>query len=306
MGDSAMFRKLICAAAVILAALSCSKDDGELDIFASNEVCQTVKHDFYRRYSQDVEITRAARYAEGDMTQIEFVDTDGLKCTAIYKEHTWMMTQKEYCKDGLAFLGQLPANIARAYIRTGIDGEDYDDDNSYVIEVSRNGADRKVYEFEFYAPYSEGDLEYENYDCHVLVGEDGELIDVLHSGINRSIWWYDMSDAISSVRNKYPDALILAAINDSGTNTLYIKDRGILKTVKTDHDDKWKETSYRLADNFELPENVRAEYLAYKSENPTFEYSEIYSIERKDGLYYGLTMLVFKNDVVSRTIYIKA
>lgn len=278
-----------------------------MDEFESGKVSDFIKSDFYQRYSEEVDVTKAFTYYD-NTTRISFIDTDGLPCTAIYQGFDWVFTQKEYEKDNFAFLDQLPQNVARAYIRTGIDNEDYQTDDAYVIEVSRNGFDRKFYEFEFSAPYSNKGITIEHYCFHILIDENGELIDVLNSSVNQSIWWFNMNECVAFVNHRYPEAELLAAYNDSGDNILYIKDKGIQKTVRfrqSSQDQIWKETSYKLNDDFELPENVMNEYIKYKSEHPDFEYSEVYKIERKDGIYYGLRMLVMKDNVISETVYFK-
>ena len=278
-----------------------------MDEFESGKVSDFIKSDFYQRYSEEVDVTKAFTYYD-NTTRISFIDTDGLPCTAIYQGFEWMFTQKDYDTDNYSFLTQLPQAVARAYIRTGIDNEDYQNDNAYVIEVSRNGFDQKVYEFDFTAPYSNKGLSIEHYSFHILINEEGELIDVLNCGVNRSIWWYDMKGCASFVNHRYPEATLLAAVNDAGDNVLYINDKGIQKIVRfrqSSQDQIWKETSYRLDDDCELPENVMTEYAKYRSEHPDFEYSEVYKIERKDGDYYGLTMHVMKGNVISETVYFK-
>ena len=291
----------------ILTTVGCNNYE-PMDEFESGNVSDFIKADFYQRYSDRVVVQEAFTMYDNS-TRISFIDTDGLPCTAIYKGFDWMFTQKEYDTDNYAFLTQLPQNVARAYIRTGIDNDDYQTDNAYVIEVSRNGFDRKVYEFEFTAPYSNKGISIEHYSYHILINEDGELIDVLHCGVNRSIWWYDMNDCVSFVNHRYPEAELLAAYNDAGSNVIYINDKGIQKTVRfrqSSQDQIWDETSYRLEDDFELPENVITEYTKYKSEHPGFQHNEVYLIERKDGIYYGVKMLVMKDNVFAETVFFKA
>ena len=104
---------------------------------------------------------------------------------------------------------------------------------------------------------------------------------------------------------KYPEATILAGINDSSDNVLYIKDKGVLKTVRFDYrgsdEQTWSATIYRLEDYDKLPDTVLDEYAKYRVYHPDFNYSEVYRVETKDGIYYGL-----KSATTSLTVYFKA
>ncbi len=298
---------IICVTVSILAITGCGNYE-PWDEFDSGNVPESVKSDFYRRYSDDVIVKDALTYHYknyNNTSRIEFIDVDGLPCVAIYIEEEWTHTWKEYSKDNFLFLSQLPKKVARGYIRAGIDDEDYTGDNSYVIEVSRRGFDQKYYEFHCAAPYVNGNLQYIAQNCHVLIGEDGEVIDVLHTKPNPSTWFHDMDKAVTSVTEKYPGAIVIGAVNVGGRNVIYIKDEGILKRVLL-NDDRWNETVTKLGKWFKLPDNVMDEYTKYKSGHPDFEYSEVYKIERKDGVYYGLEMMVLKGNQISLTVYIKA
>lgn len=292
----------ICVAVMLIIASACEKYEPDWDIFEAYGVTEEIKTDFYERYSEDVKVTSAV--TSYNKSLVEFVDTDGLKCTAVYKGHTWMMTQKEFNKNGFAFLKQLPERIAKAYLRAGVSKEFYEWDQSYVIEVTRRGFDKKAYEFQFVV-FDENEfpkLAYREY--FVLIDEDGELLDI-RSRHNRSIWWYDMSSCVDFVRQKYPEATILAGINDSSDNVLYIKDKGVLKTVRFDYrgsdEQTWSATIYRLEDYDKLPDTVLDEYAKYRVYHPDFNYSEVYRVETKDGIYYGL-----KSATTSLTVYFKA
>lgn len=287
---------------MLIITSACDKYEPDWDIFEAYGVAEEIKTDFYERYSEDVKVTNAV--TSYNMSQVEFVDTDGLKCTAVYKGHTWMMTQKEYDKNGFAFLKQLPERIAKAYLGARFSKEYYGLDQSYVIEVTRRGFDKKAYEFKFVV-FDENEtsvLAYREYS--VLIDEDGELLDVMPR-TNSSIWWYDMSSCVDFVRQKYPEATILAGINDSSDNVLYIKDKGVLKTVRFDYrgsdEQTWSATIYRLEDYDKLPDTVLDEYAKYRVYHPDFNYSEVYRVETKDGIYYGL-----KSATTSQTVYFKA
>ena len=304
-GKYTMTKRLIHFTYVVVMLIitsACDKYEPDWDIFEAYGVAEAIKTDFYERYSKNVKVTNAV--TSYNMSQVEFVDTDGLKCTAVYKGHTWMMTQKEYDKNGFAFLKQLPERIAKAYLGARFSKEYYGLDQSYVIEVTRRGFDKKAYEFKFVV-FDENEtsvLAYREYS--VLIDEDGELLDVMPR-TNSSIWWYDMSSCVDFVRQKYPEATILAGINDSSDNILYIKDNGIHKTVRFDNRGSdgqiWSATIYRLEDYDKLPDTVLDEYAKYRVYHPDFNYSEVYRVETKDGIYYGL-----KNATTSLTVYFKA
>ncbi len=295
------------AAIVILAAPSCGKQE-PWDEFKIGNVPESIKTDFYRRYSDSV-IVKEANTSTDNTSRIVFTDTDGLPCTAIYKGTDWVFSQKEYDKDNFLFLNQLPRKIARAYIRAGIDGEEYDNDNSYVIEVSRRGFDQKAYEFVFTVAREDATYSVVHQEYSILVSADGDILDVQGSHQNRSIWWYDMDGCADFVRGRYPNAVIQAGINDCGDNVLYINDGGTRKKVWFDqissNTQEWKETVHRLADDFRLPESVMEQYAEYRSWHPDFRYSEIYYVERNNGIFYGLKMLVNRGCVISETVYFK-
>lgn len=295
---------LFCVAVSIMAATGCGHYEPWDEFYAGN-VQESVKSDFYRRYSNDVIVKKAFTY-NGNISRIEFVDTDGLPCTAIYKGEEWVFTWKEYSKDNFLFLSQLPKKVARGYIRAGIDDEDYTSEDSYVIEVSRSGFDQKYYEFHCAAPYVNGNPQFIDQNCHVLIGENGEVIDVLHTDPNRSTLFYDMDEEVTSVRVKYPGAIVIGAVNEGGRNVIYINDEGIFKRARLDSRNRWYETSCKLGKWFRLPDNIMDEYARYKSEHPDFEYSEVYKVERKDGIYYGLEMIVLRGSQISLTVYFKA
>ena len=85
----------------------------------------------------------------------------------------------------------------------------------------------------------------------------------------------------------------------------YIKDKGVLKTVRFDYrgsdEQTWSATIYRLEDYDKLPDTVLDEYAKYRVYHPDFNYSEVYRVETKDGIYYGL-----KSATTSLTVYFKA
>ena len=162
-------------------------------------------------------------------TDIHFTDADGFNGTAIYLYGIWMISEKDFNSDD--FLYAIPREVAKTYIGTGIKNEDYNSKNSYVIEVSRNGLDKKQYEFCCFAPFADGSKKIDNLLYDIVIDEDGTLLTCSHNSFNRSIWWYDMRTSINCVRNKYGNVHILGAVNDSGDNVLFIRDNDIRKGI---------------------------------------------------------------------------
>ena len=113
-----------------------------------------------------------------------------MSSTAIYLYNDWVLTQKEFDKDN--FLFQLPRKIDRAYIGTGVDNENFSNPNSYVIEITRSGIDRKQYEFYFTTTYKDGVYSFNNLANNIVIDENGNLLTHNHSQLNRSVWWYDI------------------------------------------------------------------------------------------------------------------
>lgn len=312
-GDKTMRKSyihLIAAAVAIFTAVACEEYE-EPDEFELEGVSERVKEDFYGRYSDQVQVTDVWGADEDSCIRIYFTDVDGLPCVAIYKGRDWMMTRKEYEKEDFEFLSQVPHHIARAYIRAGFDNEEYDSDPTYVAEIARRGFDRKVFEFNFTIPYEDGKqpdgtprVVHKIYT--VLLDDSGALIDTLRCRPNDATCFYDLNGHVDFIKREYPGSEIIAMINDGGDDILYIRDNGIRKTVSFDNDFydglTWDETVYRLADDFELPEDVKAEYARYQIDHPDFKYSEVYHVERKDGFYYGLTMV---GNGCSTTVYFK-
>ena len=265
---------------------------------------RTDTFDFETRYP-GARILEAYRLGGDEtITDIKFIDRDGLEGKAIYCGGTWMVTEKKY--DTGNFLYMIPRKVARAYIGTGVEYEDYCSDNYYVVEISRNGIDRKQYEFLFDAPYSDGTEYLENLVHHIVIDEDGTLLTCSHHSFNRSIWWHDMRTSIGCVRARYPEATLLGAVNDCGNNTLFIRDGGILKKVVT-HDRgfgfEWQETTYSLDMDTPLPASVVAEKESYEKAHPGQKFFALSSVERPHGLFYGLT---FGEELNNTTIYSKA
>ncbi len=298
--------RLITGILVMMFVAGCDKSGTETDQFALGSVSETVEKDFFARYPDCANVKDATFNEYDNQTVIHFTDLDGLACTAIYSGTTWMITQKEYDKDDFAFLGQLPWKIARAYIRVGIDGEDYTTiQGAYVVEISRRGIGKSQYEFHFFEHLSGTDNTVLEHD--ILLGGDGELLDDSYGDVNRSIWWPDMDGCIDYVNSRYPSAEILGALNKAGYDVLFINDGDRRKTVRFDHRDRvnqnWVETVWQLDDDAVLPDSVAEGYAEYRKENPEFVYSSVYFVERKDGAYYGLKMVTDR--LTGTTVYFK-
>ena len=289
----------ITLAITLLSICSCDREsNGPIN----NNLPANIELDFYRRYP-GADITEFTQWNDKNSTYIHFTDTNGLSSTAIYLDNDWMLTQKEFDKEN--FLFQLPRNIARAYIGTGVDNEDYSSQNSYVIEVSRSGIDPKQYEFYFTTTYNDGVYSFNNLANNIVIDENGNLLTRSHSQFNRSIWWYDIRESIQSVRSRYPSATLLGSVNEGGNNVFFILDNKIQKTVTTRlnyNNWEWEQTKYRLDINTIIPETVIADMEAYEAKHPDSEFYELYYIENKYGSFYGL---VFGDEFNSVTIHSK-
>ena len=207
--------------ALFVSLLNCSCEHTIPDILPTTD--EHILTDFKTRFPS-ADIVDISNWSDGK-TDICFTDADGLDGVAVYLDGIWMITEKTFNTD--EFLYTIPRKVARTYIGTGIENEDYNSDNFYVIEVSRNGLDKKQYEFNCVAPFVDGTEEIDNLQYDIVIDEDGTLLTCSHSCFNRSIWWYDIRSSIDCVRKKYGDVPILGAVNDAGSNVLFIRDNGI-------------------------------------------------------------------------------
>lgn len=277
--------------------LTCSCERNTLDVQPT--VDEHVLYDFKTRFPA-AQIIDISNQLDGK-TDIHFTDKDGYNGTAIYLNGIWMISEKAFNSDD--FLYAIPREVAKTYIGTGIKNEDYNSDNFYVIEVSRNGIDKKQYEFSCIAPFDDGSKKIDNLRYNIVIDENGTLLACSHNNFNRSIWWYDMRTSINCVRNKYGNVPILGAVNDFGDNVMFIRDNGLVKTVVL-HDRgfgfQWKETRYPLNKNTVLPESALADKEQYESTHPGQEFYALSFLDCPDGSFYGLT---FGTELNNSTIY---
>lgn len=287
-------------AITLLGMYSCDKVSNEP---IHNNLRENIELDFNSRYP-GADITDFTQWTDNNSTHIHFTDTNGLTSTAIYLDNDWMLTQREFDKEN--FLFRLPRKIARTYIGTGVDNEDYNNQNSYVIEVARSGIDSKQYEFYFTTTYDDGVYSFINLVNNIVIDENGTLLTHSHSQFNRSIWWYDIRESIQCVRTKYPFATLLGSVNDGGNNVFFILDNKIQKIVTTTRNYnswEWEETKYQLDASTTLPETVIADMEAYEAKHPDTKLYALYHIENKSGFFYGL---MFGDEFYSTTIHSKA
>ena len=284
-----IFNGLACALTALL-IVSCDK---ESPVPARPALDPTVEWDFHSRYpnasiSDSWEIEQEGK----TVTEFDFIDGDGFECTTIYQDREWMITEKTF--DVEDFLYAIPRKVARTYISTGIENEVYHrgSDWYYVHEIARRGFDKKQYEFRCVAPFDDGFDTAENLVYEIVIDEDGTLLTCVHYHYNQSIWWYDITSSYWAVRNKYPSATMLGAVNDGGRNVLFIRDNGIVKTVTTKDlgdDFVWTQTSYPLDINTPLPESVLADKERYAAEHPGKPFYALHAVDFPEGHFYGLT-----------------
>ena len=295
-----MKKILYCISALLVSLLNCSCEHTIPDILPTKD--EHILTDFKTRFPS-ADIVDISNWSDGK-TDICFTDADGLDGVAVYLDGIWMITEKTFNTDD--FLYTIPRKVARTYIGTGIENEDYNSDNFYVIEVSRNGLDKKQYEFNCVAPFVDGTEEIDNLQYDIVIDEDGTLLTCSHSCFNRSIWWYDIRSSIDCVRKKYGDVPILGAVNDAGSNVLFIRDKGIIKTVTMKdrgYGFEWVDTRYPLNINTALPASVLADKDEYEASHPGQGFYSLSSVDCPEGLFYGLT---FGTELTNTTIFSKA
>lgn len=163
-------------------------------------------------------ISHFESYNFDNTTRISFEDNDGFEGQAVYLDGRWMVTQKEY--DPESFLSEIPRNVIRTYLMTGVSEEEYDCDQTYIAEVSRVGFDQKQYEFHFMTPYINKAGTESLLLNNIIISEDGSLLTFDHHGFNSSIWNYDLRDSYFCVTERYPAPSILGAVNQGGATSI--------------------------------------------------------------------------------------
>ncbi len=278
-----LFPKLL----LLSIALS-SCDSSTMNIDTEKDLPAEIEMNFYHRYP-DASISHFENFNYDNTTRISFEENDGLQGTAIYQNGSWMMTQKEY--DYENFLFEIPRKVIRTYLGTGVPEEEFLSDWDYIVEISRIGFDQKQYEFHFTTPFTDETGTASHLVNSIIISEDGSLLTFDHSYYNRSIWWYDMRESHRCVRERYPSASMLGAVNKGGDNILFIKDDGILKTVTTKENGsgfEWKKTQYQLDINTRLPEYVESNKKTYETQHPDKPFFRLLFIETTSGSYYRL------------------
>lgn len=278
------FSKLV----LLLVALT-SCDSNTIDINTIEKTLPTeIEMDFSFRYP-GASISHFESYNCDNTTRISFVDNDGLEGQAVYLDGRWMVTQKEY--DAENFLSEIPRNVIRTYLMTGVSDEEYDWDQTYIAEVSRVGFDQKQYEFHFMTPcINEAGVE-SHLSNNIIISEDGSLLTFNHHGFNSSIWNYDLRDSYLCVTERYPASSILGAVNQVTNHIYYVKDNGTIKTVNTREKVsgfEWEETEYQLELSTTLPEYVEMKKKEYAAQLPDKPFFRLLFAEKPRGNYYRL------------------
>ena len=302
-----MKMKLIHVLGCALAALMIISCEKEIPVPPARTMDPDIEWDFISRYP-DATVSDISKFSEEGktMTEIDFVDKDGFRNHSIYVNSRWMITEKTY--DVEDFLYSIPRKVARTYISTGIENEVYrpGSDYYYVLEIARSGFDKKQYEFRCLAPFDDGIDTAENLVYEMVIDEDGTLLTCVHYHFNRSIWWYDITSSYQTVRSKYPNATMLGAVNDGGSNVLFIRDNGIMKTVTTRNRGDgftWIDTRYPLDINTPLPASVLATKEEYAAKHPGEPFYALYSVDCPEGHFYGLT---FGSELNNTTFFSRA
>lgn len=271
----------------VLTMISCS-DGGEYNS-TKDDLPAFIEKDFYLRYP-DASINQFIKYSSDNTISILFTEDDGLKSTAIYQNGSWMMTEKKY--DSKNYLFNIPRNVARTYLSTGVVDEEFNSDEEYIVEIQRCFFDQKQYEFHFKTPFTDELGRDTHLVNNIIISEDGSLLTFDHFAYNRSIWLYDIRDSYRCVTERYPSSSILGAANQVGNNIFYIKDNGRLKTVKTIpkvEGFEWAETQYPLDINTSLPESVELRKKTYETQHPDRPFFKLSFVEYPSGNCYRLS-----------------
>ena len=224
------------------------------------------------------------------ITEISYIDRNQFENKTFYRDNQWILTGKSY--DTQSFKSTIPYKVLMTFLDTGIYDERFSD-NDFVIEVSRNGMDQKQYEIHCSAGFVDEPVQkaYDRWQHHIVIAEDGTLLSCHHSSYNSTFAWFDMSESIALARNKYADAEFLGAVNDAGSNVLFIRDNGILKavTIHRTWTYEWKDTRYPLSLDTPLPASAMGKKAEYESEHPDSKMFALYHVDSPDGTFYGLT-----------------
>ena len=264
----------------------CDKSDPE----PYDPIPEIVLNDFNNRYPGATLLNDHFGENTEGWAELKFIDSDGVKGTAHYKDGLWMMTNKEFSKKD--FLLQIPRKVARTYVGTGVENEDYSSDNSYVMEISRRYIDKKQYEFRFMIPHEDKTA----IDGHVYarwsiaIDEDGDLLYYYNGFINSSYSWKDITSSLNCVVGFLPiDATILGCVNKYGDNLIFFKHDGIVKTAvsKQGLDWGWDKTYFPI-DSTNITKAVADARDTFLSENEGYRFTTLYDVEDRFGKYYGL------------------
>ena len=264
----------------------CDKSDPE----PYDPIPEIVLNDFNNRYPGATLLNDHFGENTEGWAELKFIDSDGVKGTAHYKDGLWMMTNKEFSKKD--FLLQIPRKVARAYVGTGVENEDYSSDNSYVMEISRRYIDKKQYEFRFMIPHEDktaiDGLVYARWS--IAIDEDGDLLYYYNGFINSSYSWKDITSSLNCVVGFLPiDATILGCVNKYGDNLIFFKHDGIVKTAvsKQGLDWGWDKTYFPI-DSTNITKAVADARDTFLSENEGYRFTTLYEVEDRFGKYYGL------------------
>lgn len=224
-------------------------------------------------------------YDDDNFVCIKFTEKNSKECASVYSNHKWAATQKKYAlKDAMDIM---PRAVKEQILKIA-DMRNWES-NDYVMIISRNGIENKLYEAYITLPDDDNSKSLYSF----AFCEDGTRLDNCswctsiqsenHPRFCQILEW---------VAEKYPNASILG-ITYSFRNCIYIRDNGILKMIHTkmvsNNDEfKWEETTYPLDINEPLPPSVIAYVEAYNQEYPDRPLTELYMSEKESGLYYKM------------------
>ena len=280
--------RLIMCAVMALMLFSCEKDPV---VENTIDLPESIYRDLNTRYP-NVKVTAYEERSTGKhaVASVTFIDKNGLENEAMYHFGKWYYTEKRYSVDD--FRSKLPEKVVSTYLGLGLKNERFDKDEYHVIEIERNGLNRKQYEICCAATGMSITQLIDDLYCHIVIAEDGTLLSYKHRPFCATDVTYDMDECFKSVSEMFEKAEILGAIRGENKtdNYIFIREKGIVKTVKLElswGECEWEETRYQIPLNAALPI-----YVEHAIENnkfsPDIQLSIIYFVETPKGVSYEL------------------
>lgn len=281
------------ACALFAATISaCDKDDST-DNSHLKDLPENIQGDFSTRYPDAKVDYYFSQNEQLEVTQITFIDRDGLSNMVYYKDGKWISNRKNITLD--ADSGLIPEKVYDTFSKLGIPNAQIFE---HIFEDSKSGIEQKQYQFAFVGPYNFGMGEINNYANNIIIAEDGTLLSYNDYRLNdpAKIFPYDHTEFVQFAHSKYPEAKILGSTYDGRNVVVFIIDSKIVKHVIIYKDDSnkisWVKTWYPLDINTALPESAVTDKNEYSVQHPDAKLTAIRYEESSEGAYYGFTFYV--------------